>query len=1000
MGGESDVRELVDDIDAVVFEAEARTLRVLFVNQRVEALLGYPIARWLEEPDFWAAHIHPDDRVVTVATAAASIRASCDYVIEYRFVIADGRTLWLRDIVRVVADDRGEPTRLRGVRIDITERKQVEQALADSESARGREEEKFRALIEHSTDLVSILDANGIVRYASPSHERWVGWRPEELTGRSAFEFVHPDDLPSLAATFATGIGAPGFTATREFRYRTRDGGWRVLEGRAMSLLDDPVIQGAVVNLRDVTERRQVEIELRRRLEAGNVVAEAARLLSSSASVELRSAMDRVLEMLGRHLEASHVFIALFSHGHRTWDVRCEWSAEGRSPLGPALQNIPSTQFPRMLRLLEEIGWVQVACLDELPELGAVRRKMEEVGFEAGMCLRMAARGQTLGFLACAQAGAGRTFTDSERELLTVVGEIGANAIARKQDEDMRGALLDFSRNLVGETDLRTLLSDVQPKIASMLGAEIVATYLADEPGGPMRVVAAAGVAPDSTAGYPPPGIDADHPIRAVLRAGATAVGNDVTEQMWFSADALASFAVEHFLVAPLQIRSELRGAIGVARRKGSRAFDGSEVQLLEGIALQVALAVESSEAHHRMKVEATVGSALARVGSELIASLGSPTLVDRLTCLTAQMLGCDFGHTFLRSESTSTLVTVASFGEASGPGYTQRLRWLPVWIEWRLRSRMDDDLFVLAESDDAEAARFAALATVPSIVCMALRRGDELAGVLVAGRNRGVARLRPEQKRIARGIGQLASLTLTNVRAIEELERVSRLKSDFLATMSHELRTPLNVILGYADLLRDGAFGDVDGEQDDVLRRVQSSATELLELINATLNVGRLESGTVPVETRSVDLAALVEEVREELMPACAPAGVDLVWQVSRDVRPLDTDPLKVKVIVKNLVGNALKFTEYGRVCVALREEGGAVEIAVSDTGIGMSAAVQATMFEAFRQGDSSSTRRHGGVGLGLYIVRRMLELIGGTIEVESASGMGSTFRVRLPRV
>jgi PAS domain S-box-containing protein len=235
-------------------------------------------------------------------------------------------------------------------------------------------------------------------------------------------------------------------------------------------------------------------------------------------------------------------------------------------------------------------------------------------------------------------------------------------------------------------------------------------------------------------------------------------------------------------------------------------------------------------------------------------------------------------------------------------------------------------------------------------------------------------------------------------IRAKEAAEAADRLKSEFLATMSHELRTPLNVILGYVELLVEGGFGAVTVAQGAVLRRLEQNTRVLCELISMVLDLNRLEAGRLPLDVKGVELGALLEEIRAEMQGLCEQSGLSFRWQVEAALPVVQTDPGKLKVIVKNLVGNAIKFTPRGRVTVRAQAQPAGVEIGVSDTGIGIAPEAQALIFEPFRQVDSAATRRYAGSGLGLHIVKRLLEVLGGTVSVQSALGHGSTFRVWLP--
>ena len=171
------------------------------------------------------------------------------------------------------------------------------------------------------------------------------------------------------------------------------------------------------------------------------------------------------------------------------------------------------------------------------------------------------------------------------------------------------------------------------------------------------------------------------------------------------------------------------------------------------------------------------------------------------------------------------------------------------------------------------------------------------------------------------------------------------------------------------------------------------------MELINNTLQVGRLEAGQLPVDIKEVEVAPLLAELQSEMWELFQQSELQLEYHTDPTLPLVSTDPSKLKVVIKNLIGNAIKFTEKGKILVDVQVRGEGLEIAVSDTGTGISPEELAVIFEAFRQGEQKVlTRRHKGVGLGLYIVKRMLELLGGQVSVESVLGQGSTFRIWLP--
>jgi Amt family ammonium transporter len=241
--------------------------------------------------------------------------------------------------------------------------------------------------------------------------------------------------------------------------------------------------------------------------------------------------------------------------------------------------------------------------------------------------------------------------------------------------------------------------------------------------------------------------------------------------------------------------------------------------------------------------------------------------------------------------------------------------------------------------------------------------------------------------------------MALTNGQLFGELERANRMKSDFVATMSHELRTPLNVIIGYNDLLRDQEFGTLTEDQEDTIRRIGRNARELLDLINATLDLSRLETNRLSVEFAEIALEDLVVQLDAETQDVRSRPNLSFVWDFKPPLPRVHSDPGKLKVVLKNLITNAIKFTPDGTVRVGIRAQDDGIEFTVADTGIGIAPEVQAAIFEPFRQADSSIMGRYGGVGLGLHIVRRLLGMLRGTVMLESTPGQGSTFRVRIPR-
>jgi signal transduction histidine kinase len=230
------------------------------------------------------------------------------------------------------------------------------------------------------------------------------------------------------------------------------------------------------------------------------------------------------------------------------------------------------------------------------------------------------------------------------------------------------------------------------------------------------------------------------------------------------------------------------------------------------------------------------------------------------------------------------------------------------------------------------------------------------------------------------------------------ESQRANAAKSEFLATVSHELRTPLNIIVGYTDLLIEGAFTQrVD--QIDALGRIHQQSRQLLDLIQSMLDLNRMEAGGVSLVLEEFSLGGALDSLRASLPANWCKPEVALTWEASDVAATLHSDRGKLEMILRNLIHNALKYTERGSVTVSAHADRrqGRVRFAVVDTGQGIDAAELTDIFEMFRQG-SNGPPRGGGVGLGLYIAKQLTDALGGEIGVSSQLGAGAQFTVQLP--
>ena len=231
------------------------------------------------------------------------------------------------------------------------------------------------------------------------------------------------------------------------------------------------------------------------------------------------------------------------------------------------------------------------------------------------------------------------------------------------------------------------------------------------------------------------------------------------------------------------------------------------------------------------------------------------------------------------------------------------------------------------------------------------------------------------------------------------EVEAANRHKSEFLANMSHELRTPLNAIIGFSEVLSQRMFGEINERQAEYLGDIQASGQHLLSLINDILDLSKVEAGKMELQPSRFSLAAAVQSVALMVRDRAAGRGVALSTEVDPEVDTIEADERKVKQVVLNLLTNAVKFTPAGgQVNVRAARDGDGVRVTVQDTGVGISPADQARVFEEFAQAHGAGAPAQEGTGLGLTLSRKLVELHGGRIWVESEPGTGSTFTFTLP--
>jgi signal transduction histidine kinase len=465
-------------------------------------------------------------------------------------------------------------------------------------------------------------------------------------------------------------------------------------------------------------------------------------------------------------------------------------------------------------------------------------------------------------------------------------------------------------------------------------------------------------------------------------------------------------------LTIPLMRENEAIGAI-LIRRTEVRPFSDRQIELVKTFADQAVIAIENArlfeevEARTRELSQSVEElSALSEVSQAINSTLDVETVLTTIVTKAVQLSGTEAGTIYTFDESRQEFRLRATYGMDDAliaEIKDQHIQLGDTVLGRTAASRMPIQIADVQKDPSAvldviQRAGFRALLTVP------LLGGDRIVGALVV-RRKAPGEFPKSTVELLRTFADQSVLAIQNARLFREIEEKSRElaeasqhKSQFLANMSHELRTPLNAILGYTELMADGAYGEPSEKMLGILKRLEANGRHLLGLINDVLDLSKIEAGQLVLELSEYCVQDIAQTVRSTLEPLAADKKLAFKLELAPDLPPGHGDGRRLTQVLINLVGNAIKFTDTGEVAIKAEANNGSFYVAVRDTGPGISAADQAKLFQEFQQADNAITRKKGGTGLGLAISKRIIEMHGGRIWVESQPGQGSTFTFTLP--
>jgi signal transduction histidine kinase len=398
---------------------------------------------------------------------------------------------------------------------------------------------------------------------------------------------------------------------------------------------------------------------------------------------------------------------------------------------------------------------------------------------------------------------------------------------------------------------------------------------------------------------------------------------------------------------------------------------------------------------------------ALEEIGRTVASSLDLTAVLATIVDRAVELAQADAGAIFAYDKS----LRVFRLKEAHGldRAFVEEARTLSIPLAESLlgKAALERKPITIPELENADLHRIGELvraAGFHSVLLLPLVGPEEILGALVVQR-RAAGDFPPNTISLMQTFADQSVIAMHNAELFREVEERGRQlqianehKSQFFANMSHELRTPLNAVLGYAELLVDGLYGEMPPKAREVLERVQANGRHLLELINDVLDISKIEAGQLTLSMSDYSMRSIVESVVASTESLAKAKGLALTTEIADDLPIGHGDERRLTQVFLNIVGNAIKFTERGSVDIRARAVNGAFDIAVRDTGPGIAADDQSRIFDEFQQVDASNTRQKGGTGLGLTIARRFTEMHGGTISLSSELGVGSEFRVILP--
>jgi signal transduction histidine kinase/DNA-binding response OmpR family regulator len=572
-----------------------------------------------------------------------------------------------------------------------------------------------------------------------------------------------------------------------------------------------------------------------------------------------------------------------------------------------------------------------------------------------------------------------------------------------ERQEQEFNALYTVSSQVAALLDLEEILGLVVTSAVNLTGAEEGTLMLLDQNTGELYLRASRFLSESATR-------------KTRVKVTDTLMGRVVQSgrPVMMSADELvrvqSSFLVKSILSVPLLFAERVTGVLSVDNKRSGRSFNEHEVHLLSTLADSAAIAIEHAQLFSQVRRHANELAALIEIDRHISSTLDLTVVLERIAAHAQELLKADDSEVYLLESDGQTLRAIVALG-----AYAEQIKAQPMQVGRGLVGLVAQTGVAELVSDTGSDPRSMVIPGTPqireSLVCAPLIFKARLLGVMTAVRNGDHPAFEAEELKFLEGLAGQAAIAIENARlyaaerqriadlthTLAQQRELDRMRSEFIQNISHELRTPLAIVRGYAELLDNGELGALRPEQQASVTVMARRARMLSKMLDDLLAILTAETGNLA--RAPIDLTQLVDSLMVDFQPVAWQNRLTISAELAPTVPLILGDAIQLRRVVDNLLSNAAKFTtEGGRIVVRLYATDAHVALDVADTGIGIPADKLPHIFDRFYQVDGSTTRRYGGVGLGLALVKEIVESHGGTVAVESEVGQGTTFHVVLP--